>query len=90
MRLLDLFLLRSSPPSAPAAKERLQILMAHERAGRKGPDFLPKLQRDLLRVIAKYIRVDEDKVSVQVEDAGGVSMLEVNIELPGGAAAARR
>ena len=89
MRLLDLFL-RSSPPSAPAAKERLQILMAHERAGRKGPDFLPKLQRDLLRVIAKYIRIDEDKVSVQVEDAGGVSMLEVNIELPGGAAAVGR
>ena len=82
MRLLDFF--RSSPASAPAAKERLQILMAHERAGRKGPDFLPKLQRDLLRVVAKYIRVDEDKVSVHVEYAGGVSMLEVNIELPGG------
>ncbi len=82
MRLLDIFLRSSRQSSAPAAKERLQILMAHERAGRKGPDFLPKLQRDLLRVIAKYIRVDEDKVSVQVEDAGGVSMLEVNIELP--------
>lgn len=90
MRLLDIFLRSSRQSSAPAAKERLQILMAHERAGRKGPDFLPKLQRDLLRVIAKYIRVDEDKVSVQVEDAGGVSMLEVNIELPGGAATAGR
>ncbi|MEE8270991.1 MAG: cell division topological specificity factor MinE [Alphaproteobacteria bacterium] len=89
MRLLELFL-RSKPPSAPAAKERLQILMAHERAGRSGPDYLPKLHKELLRVIAKYIRIDEEKVSVHVEEADGVSMLEVNIELPGPAMAARR
>ncbi len=80
MSLLDLF--RRRPPSAPAARERLQILMAHERAGIRGPDYLPKLHKDLLRVCKKYIRIEESKVSVRVEELGNVSMLEVNIELP--------
>ena len=81
MNLLDVF--RKRPPSAPAARERLQILMAHERVGSKGPDFLPKLHKDLLRVCKKYMQISDDKVSVRVEELGNVSMLEVNIELPG-------
>lgn len=87
MNLLDLF--RKQPPSAPAARERLQILMAHERVGAKGPDFLPKLHKDLLRVCKKYMQISDDKVSVRVEELGNISMLEVNIELPGGDAYAR-
>lgn len=87
MNLLDLF--RKQPPSAPAARERLQILMAHERVGAKGPDFLPKLHKDLLRVCKKYMQISDDKVSVRVEELGNISMLEVNIELPGGAPYAR-
>jgi cell division topological specificity factor len=87
MNLLDLF--RKQPPSAPAARERLQILMAHERVGAKGPDFLPKLHKDLLRVCKKYMQISDDKVSVRVEELGNISMLEVNIELPGGGAYAR-
>ncbi len=81
MSLLDLF--RKNPPSAPAARERLQILMAHERAGLKGPGYLPKLHKDLLRVCKKYMQIDDSKVSVRVEELGSISMLEVNIELPG-------
>ena len=87
MNLLDLF--RKRQPSAPAARERLQILMAHERVGAKGPDFLPKLHKDLLRVCKKYMQISDDKVSVRVEELGNISMLEVNIELPGGDAYAR-
>ncbi len=88
MSLLALF--RKSPPSAPAARERLQILMAHERAGTKGPDYLPKLHKDLLRVCKKYMQIDDSKVSVRVEELGSVSMLEVNIELPGNSQPAYR
>lgn len=68
--------------TAGAAKERLQILLAHERANLRGPDFLPLLQRELLDVIAKYVRVDRDKVSVRLDRHGGTSTLEVNVELP--------
>ncbi|MCW2236107.1 cell division topological specificity factor MinE [Azospirillum canadense] len=74
---------RSAPrPSAVQAKERLQIVMAHERAGRTGPDYLPMLQQELLAVIAKYIDIDQNKVEVKLDRGGDCSTLELNIELP--------
>lgn len=69
-------------PTAPEAKERLQILLAHERADLAGPEYLPRLKNELLQVIAKYVAVDNDKIAVNLENAGNVSVLEVNIELP--------
>ncbi|HEY0834419.1 MAG TPA: cell division topological specificity factor MinE [Azospirillum sp.] len=74
---------RSAPkPSAVQAKERLQIVMAHERVGRSGPDYLPMLQQELLAVIAKYVDIDANKVEVKLDRGGDCSTLEVNIELP--------
>jgi cell division topological specificity factor len=81
MSILNFFRPRPQP-TAPAAKERLQILLAHERTGSVAPDYLPRLHRDILDLIARYVSVDEDKVSVQFDNAGNVSTLEVNIELP--------
>lgn len=69
-------------PSATEAKERLQILLAHERSDLAKPDYLPRLHKELLQVIAKYVDIDEDKIVVDFETAGSVSTLEVNIELP--------
>lgn len=80
MKLLDFF--RRQPASAPQARERLQILLAHERAGHAGADYLPDLQRDLLDVIKKYVEIDDDKVQVQLDRGNDVATLEVNIELP--------
>jgi len=68
--------------SASQAKERLQILVAHDRVGRDSPDYLPLLQRDLIAVIARYVEIDEEKLSVELANQGGCSMLAVNIELP--------
>lgn len=68
--------------SANEAKERLQILLAHERAGSTRPDYLPRLQAELMQVIAKYIEIDEDMISVEFENSGTISTIEVNIELP--------
>jgi cell division topological specificity factor len=81
MSLFDLFWPRPKP-TAVAAKERLQILLTHERSSLTQPDYLPRLHRELLQVIAKYIDVDEDKISFEFANAGSVSMLGVNIELP--------
>jgi cell division topological specificity factor len=88
MSILDLFW-RRSKPTAPAARERLQILLAHERAGTSQPDYLPQLHRDILAAIGKYIDIDQDKISVEFENSGTVSMLEVNVELPSGGLAAK-
>jgi len=83
VKLLDF--LRGGPrkTAADTAKERLQIVLAHERAGRDGPDYLPMLQKELLAVIAKYVEIDEDKVRVQLDRNADSSILEVDIELPG-------
>jgi cell division topological specificity factor len=80
--LLDFFKQNRKSGSAAVAKERLQILVAHDRRGRGGPSYLPQLQQDLLKVIRKYVKVDRDAVSVQVEHDGDQEILELNIVLP--------
>ena len=81
MALLDYFRQRKTSGSAAIAKERLQILVAHDRRG-GGPSYLPQLQHDILKVIRKYVAVDNDAVSVHVEHDGGQEILELNIVLP--------
>jgi cell division topological specificity factor len=89
MSILDLF--RSRPrvqptgPTAPVAKERLQILLTHERAARSQPEYLPRLRRELLDVIARYAQIEEEKIWVHYENKGNTSKLELNIELPNAA-----
>jgi cell division topological specificity factor len=84
MSLLSLFR-RQPRSSADTARERLQILLAHERAGLNGAEFLPQMQRELLEVIRKYVQVDDDRVQVNLDNDGNISVLEVNIELPAAA-----
>lgn len=68
--------------TASVAKERLQIIVAHERNQRQRPDYLPQLQREILEVISKYTDVDRDQVSVNLEKSGDYSVLELNVTLP--------
>ena len=69
-------------PSAPSARERLQVLLAHERASVGDSDLVNKLRDEILAVIAKHIQVDGDKVSVKMERGAQVSTLAVDIEIP--------
>ncbi|HZS84570.1 MAG TPA: cell division topological specificity factor MinE [Stellaceae bacterium] len=79
------FLFGRRQASASIAKERLQLVLAHERAGRDAPDFLPALQRDLLAVIGKYVEIREDLVRVTIGRQNGASVLEINVEFDGSA-----
>lgn len=83
MSLLDYFR-TTKPSSASVAKERLQILVAHERASRNQPSYLPQLQQELLAVVRKYINVDQDAITVNFEQDGNQETLELNIVLPDG------
>ena len=78
------FFLGEKKKTASVAKERLQIILAHERTGRDShqPDYLPALQRDLIAVISKYINIDPDDIKVNLERDGNLDVLEVKIELP--------
>jgi cell division topological specificity factor len=71
-------------PTATVAKERLQLIIARERAGLSGPDFLPDLQKDLVAVISKYVQINPDDIKVGLEKQGNYEVLEVNIVLPEG------
>ncbi len=82
MSLLDYF--RSTKKkSASLAKERLQIIVAHQRNERNAPDYLPQMKKDILEVIRKYVEIDVDQVSVALEKTDGdLSVLELNVTLP--------
>ncbi|MBS3797622.1 cell division topological specificity factor MinE [Pseudoalteromonas sp. BDTF-M6] len=82
MSLLDYF--RSEKKtSASMAKERLQIIVAHERSQRGTPDYLPQLKQDILEVIRKYVAIDADAVQVQLEqNEDDLAVLELNVTLP--------
>ena len=79
MSLLS-FLLGEKKKTASVAKERLQIILAHERSGRNigQPDYLPALQRDLIAVISKYIKIDPVDIKVDVQRQDNLEVLEVN------------
>jgi cell division topological specificity factor len=71
------------PNSAAIAKERLQILVAHERTDKdKSPDYLVNLQRDLLEVVRRYVNVDQDAITVTMEQDESREVLELSIVLP--------
>lgn len=76
------FLLGEKKKTAAVAKERLQIILAHERSGRSGADYLPQLQRELVEVISKYVRIDPNDIKVNLERQENLDVLEVKIELP--------
>jgi cell division topological specificity factor len=83
MSLLS-FLLGEKKKTAAVAKERLQIILAHERSGRNAgqPDYLPALQRELVAVISKYVKISPDDLKVHLERQDNLEVLEVKIELP--------
>jgi cell division topological specificity factor len=70
--------------TAEIAKNRLSLLIAHERSGSSAgaADFLPALQQELIQVISKYVAVNPDDIKVQLEKQDNYEVLEVNIVLP--------
>jgi cell division topological specificity factor len=82
MRLLDL-LFPERRNSAAIAKDRLKIVLAHERASRDAPDFLPDLQKELLEVVSRYVDIKGEMLRVNVGRSGDTSLLEINVEIDG-------
>ncbi|MDP1541954.1 MAG: cell division topological specificity factor MinE [Polycyclovorans sp.] len=75
---------RTEPKNtANLAKERLKVVVAHQREGRgRGPEYLPKLREEILNVVRKYVDVPETAVNIQVQNEDGLEVLEMNIALP--------
>lgn len=86
MSILD-FLRRKPEATASVAKERLRIIVSQERSTRGAPDYLPMMRNELLEVIKKYVNVDIEAISINVERDSGHEVLELSVALPGGNAA---
>jgi cell division topological specificity factor len=80
MNLLKLF--RNKAASAPVARERLQILLAHERRALNQPELISVLREEILAVLSRHVQLDPDKVQIKMDRGGNVSTLEVEIEIP--------
>lgn len=70
--------LRPKNKTAHLAKERLQIIISHERSHDKTPDFLPQLKKELIAVIAKYVPLEEEQINIQMHRQDNHSMIEMN------------
>jgi cell division topological specificity factor len=79
MNVFNMFQKRSS---APVARERLQILLAHERAARGAPDLLALLREEIIAVVTRHVPVGHENVNVTTHRNGDVSTLEINIDIP--------
>ena len=83
MGILDYF--RSTKKNtASKAKERLQIIVAHQRSNTGSEaDYLPKLKEEILKVIAKYVDIDDDQVKIELDTRDkDCPILELNVALP--------
>lgn len=80
MNFLDFFR-QNKKNTASIAKERLQIIVAHQRSQKKA-DYLPALQKEILAVIKKYVKINDENVRVELERSADCSVLELNITLP--------
>lgn len=79
---MNLFNFLKPRPSAPVARERLQILLAHERAVSGGADLMATLKEEIIAVIAKHFPLEREKVQVKLDRGDAYSTLEIDIEVP--------
>ena len=75
---MNIFKFFNRQRTAPAARERLQLLLAHERSS-SGSDLITLLREEILAVIAKHVQLDNDKVQVKIERSEFVSTLEIDV-----------
>jgi cell division topological specificity factor len=82
---MSIFRLFRRPSSAPVARERLQILLAHERGVRGQSDLLTILREEILAVIEKHVTIERDNVQIKMDRGDAVSLLEIDVEIPNSA-----
>jgi cell division topological specificity factor len=79
---MSLFRFFKSQSAAPVARERLQILLSHERVALGPRDLAAILRDELLKTIARHVEIDPEKVKVTMDRAGAFSTLEIDVEIP--------
>ncbi|WP_353153715.1 cell division topological specificity factor MinE [Pollutimonas bauzanensis] len=76
------FLLGEKKTSASVAKDRLQLILINERGDGITPDYLPRLQKELVEVISRYVKINPEDIKVNLDRQDSLEVLEVKIEMP--------
>lgn len=76
------FLLGEKKTSASVAKDRLQLILINERGDGMTPDYLPRLQKELVEVISRYVKINPEDIKVNLDRQDSLEVLEVKIEMP--------
>ncbi len=76
------FLLGQKKTSASVAKDRLQLILINERGDGIAPDYLPRLQKELVEVISRYVKINPDDIKINLDRQDSLEILEVKIEMP--------
>lgn len=82
MSLIDFInrLLGRQAPSANTARQRLQLVLAHDRSD-LNPELLEQMRREILEVVQKYVEIDLDSGDVSLETEDRVTALVANLPI---------
>ena len=82
MTLRDIInkLLRRQPASASTARERLQLVLAHDRSD-LSTELLDQMRKEILEVVAKYVEIDVDEGAVSLETEDRMTALVANLPI---------
>ncbi|KGG18721.1 Cell division topological specificity factor MinE [Prochlorococcus marinus str. SS2] len=68
------------PASAAKARERLQLVLAHDRTD-LSPDLLEQMREEILSVVAKYVEIDFEEGAVSLETEDRMTALVANLPI---------
>jgi len=66
------------PTSKEVAKERLRLVLVHDRSS-VSPEFLDKIKEEMITVISKYMEIDENNTVINMHHTEGTAVLEANL-----------
>ncbi len=73
-------LLGRQPASAAKARERLQLVLAHDRSD-LSPDLLEQMRKEIFEVVAKYVEIDLEGGEVSLETEDRMTALVANLPI---------
>ncbi|MDX1319116.1 MAG: cell division topological specificity factor MinE [Oceanospirillum sp.] len=82
MKRLRDFFQKEECPSANIARERLKVMIGQDRLQRNQPDFLPRLQSELVEVIRRYTHSDQDDIQIHYHCLPQRAQIELNVSWP--------
>ena len=72
--------LTGSTPSRHQAKNRLQLVLAHDRAG-VNPELMEQMRKEILEVVSRYIDIDLDAMEFTIQTSDRHTSLSANLPI---------